>query len=105
MNDKRLAQLSQLQAADPDDPFFPYAIAQEYISAGKLDAARNEFDGLMARFPEYLPSYYHAGLTLYQLGEADAAVACLRKGLALAEAQGERKTANELQELLEDFED
>jgi tetratricopeptide (TPR) repeat protein len=104
MNDKRLAQLRDMQAADPDDPFFPYAIAQEYISAGEHQQAQEEFSVLMARFPDYLPSYYHAGLNLYQLGRAEEATACLRTGIALAQTQGERKTANELRELLEDIE-
>ena len=104
MNDKRLAQLSQMQAADPDDPFFPYAIAQEYLSGQQLAMARSQFEALMARFPDYLPAYYHAGMTIVQLGDADAAIICLQKGLALATAQGDRKTANEIRELLEDLE-
>lgn len=104
MNDKRLAQLRDMQAADPDDPFFPYAIAQEYLSAGEQALAQAVFADLLQRFPTYLPSYYHAGLNLYQLGSTEEAVACLQAGLALAQAQGERKTANELRELLEDME-
>jgi predicted Zn-dependent protease len=104
MNDKRLAQLSQMQAADPDDPFFPYAIAQEYLSDQQLALARTQFEALMARFPDYLPAYYHAGMTMYQLGDPDAATACLQQGLALARTQGDRKTAYEIRELLEDIE-
>jgi tetratricopeptide (TPR) repeat protein len=105
MNDKRLAQLAVMQAADPDDPFFPYAIAQEYLAGDKLLEAKAEFEALLGRFPDYLPSYYHFGTTLYQLGEAEAALSCWRKGLELAERLGERKTANELRALLEDLGD
>ena len=104
MKDKRLAQLEQMRVSDPADPFLTYAIAQEYVGVQNYGAARVEFEGLMARFPEYLPGYYHYALTLCELGEQGWAVEVLGKGLELARAQGDRKTAGEIGELLEDLE-
>lgn len=57
MNSERIKLLEQYVEDDPNDPFNLYALALEYqkqnpAKAGKL------FELLLAKHPDYLPTYY-----------------------------------------------
>lgn len=90
-------------AADPHDPFLPYAIAQEYVSAGQWDEACLAFGELLDDFPNYLPTYYQYGVALVKVDRLADAVDILQRGLGLARRQREMKTAGEIEALLEDL--
>ncbi|HHG83665.1 MAG TPA: tetratricopeptide repeat protein [Bacteroidetes bacterium] len=105
MNEKRLGQLKALLSSDPKDPFLVYAIAQEYLSCGNLKAAKGYFARLMTEHPSYIPTYYHYGLTLYQLGESETAIEVWKKGVFVAEEAGDWKTSAEILEFLDDLEE
>jgi predicted Zn-dependent protease len=103
MNPLRLAQLKALMATDPDDPFLPYAIAQEHTAAGLWEEACIEFEGLVERFPDYLPTYYQYGVALFKLDRLAQAIVILQLGLGLARRYKDMKTAGEIEGLLEDL--
>ncbi|MEM6271578.1 MAG: tetratricopeptide repeat protein [Bacteroidota bacterium] len=105
MNESRLAQLKALLDAEPNDPFLIYGIAQEYIAGGIFPEAKSWFEKLVAEHPDYVPAYYHFGLCLYRLEEDERAFSVWRKGVEVAQAAGNRKTALEIKELLADLAD
>jgi tetratricopeptide (TPR) repeat protein len=105
MNETRLAQLKALLQSEPGDPFLVYGVAQEYVSGGDHAAARPWFEQLVKEHPDYVPTYYHYGLSLYHLEELETAIEVWKKGVEVASASGDRKTVAEIKELLEDLGD
>lgn len=105
MNEKRLSQLRQMMADDPSDPFFPYAIAQEYVSAGKHAEASEILEGMIERFPDYVPAYQHCGMAMLENGRPESALMILKRGMEKARAAGDRKAFGEMQMIVEDLTD
>jgi tetratricopeptide (TPR) repeat protein len=102
MNTQRIEMLKKLVSEDPDDPFYPYALALEYLHTG-----RNEALSLLLKVidehPDYLPSYYQAGLLSIEFGRLEEGQGLLEKGIALAQKQNDRKALNELRSLLDNI--
>lgn len=95
MND-RIHQLNEFLKEDPDDEFVHYALALEYL---KLDAAlaQKEFENLLQKHPNYLPTYYPAAHLMIELGNWPEAEKLFTKGIEIAKQQNNRKTQMELQ--------
>lgn len=102
MDQNRIAQLTRFHEEDPTDPFILYGLALEYQ---KTDMKKSEdfFDKLLADFPEYLPTYYHAAKQKAALGKSDQAIQIFNSGIALAQKQHEAATARELQSALDEL--
>ncbi|MDX2131386.1 MAG: tetratricopeptide repeat protein [Planctomycetota bacterium] len=100
-----IAQLEKLLAADPNDPFVLYALAQEHAKHGATDTAVDFFDRCLAADPTYLYAYYHKARVQLEAGRADDARAALRTGIAAATQAGDAKALNELRALALDAED
>lgn len=105
MNDKRVLQLEAMMASDPNDPFLPYAIAQEFAAAQKWEAASSRLEAIYAQFPDYLATYYQWGMALIHLDQLAKAMDVLQKGYTLANRLADRKAANEIAALIEEIED
>jgi tetratricopeptide (TPR) repeat protein len=95
----RLDQLLQFLQQDPHDPFTIYALALEYRKTDPL-TAKKYFDQLIADFPAYLATYYHAGMLWLELGLTKEAEELYRKGMGIAQKTGKTKDYNELQNAL-----
>ena len=104
MNQERIDQLSQFLQEEPGNPFNVYALAMEYVDS-RPEQARVYFDQLLAEHPDYLPTYYHAAALNADLEDRDKAAALYEKGIALAQAQMNQKTLQELQRAQQAFED
>lgn len=104
MNNQRIQQLIRFVQEEPDEPFNVYALAMEYV-ANEPVQARAYFDDLLTRFPDYLPTYYHAAALYAALDERDRAAALYEKGIDLARIQQNQKTMLELQRAQQAFED
>jgi tetratricopeptide (TPR) repeat protein len=87
----------------PEDPFPRYGLAMEYRNRGRLEAAQEQFDALVERFPEYLATYLMAGNNLVDLGRKEAAAAMYRTGIAMCTRAGEGHTRGELEAALSDL--
>jgi tetratricopeptide (TPR) repeat protein len=105
MNEERLKKLLQWEAEKPDDAFLKYAIAEEYVSAGRDIEALKYFTLLLKKFPEYLPTYYQLGKLMERIGKVDEAKAVYERGKEIAQAAGDTKTLRELKEAQEQLED
>ncbi len=96
MNTDRLQQLQTFQKDCPEDPFFPYAIALEYVKYSKDDEAKQQFEQLLSDFPAYVPTYYHFGQLLERVGDEDRARSIYEKGMQVAKEAGDMHTLGEI---------
>lgn len=104
MNNQRIQQLIRFVQEEPDEPFNVYALAIEYMTDEPAQA-RVYFDELLTRFPDYLPTYYHAAALQAESGDRDRATALYDKGIELARTQQNQKTLLELLRAQRAFED
>lgn len=100
MNTVRLEKLKEMEAQKPDDPFFKYAIALEYVSAGNDAEAKACFEALSERFPVYVATYLQLGNLYERLGETANAMTAYKKGIEAATAAHDAKATGELNEAL-----
>jgi len=105
MNEERLKKLKEWEAQKPDDAFLKFAISQEYVSAGEDQEALKYLDLLIARFPEYLATYYQLGKLHERLLDTQKAIAFYKKGKEVARIAGDTKTLSELNEAISQLED
>lgn len=101
----RLEKLSKLLAADPNDAFVLYAMAQEYAGAGESAKAVEYFDRCIAADPKHAYAHYHKAKVLDDAGDRPGALAAINKGLDAAKAGGDAKAAGELGALLDELSD
>lgn len=102
MNSSRLEQLEAFLKNEPNDPFILYAIATEYRNHDPKKA-REYYDILLTHHPEYLATYYHAALLFIELNEDALAEETFKKGIALAQKQGNSLSLRELQNAYNEF--
>src|SRR5215813_9786233 len=95
----RLAKLTRLLEADPNDPFVLYGIAQEHALAGRTAEAVTFYDRCIAADPSY--SYFHKARALEAAGQGAAAMDAARAGVAAAKSAGDAKALNELSGLVD----
>lgn len=96
----RLEQLKKLVAIAGDDPMSHYGLGLEYLQLNQWDAAAAAFAAALAVDPNYSAAYYHRGRALIGAGRVEEARATLAQGATVAQAAGDWKTVNEMQELL-----
>ena len=97
----RLDKLQRLLAAEPDDPFCLYGIAQEHAKAGAIELAIEWFDRTVAADPGHAYARFHKARLLEGLGRVDEARAELRLGLEAARVAGDAKALSEIAGALE----
>lgn len=95
MAETRLELLIKFYQEDPNDAFNVYGLALEYY---KTDVRKSEefFNKLLTDFPDYLPTYYHAGKLKEELKENEVALTIYAKGMDLAKKLNDQKTLQEL---------
>lgn len=101
----RLALLLDYLKEDPSDPFTRFALAQEYLKRGELDAATNYFEGLATDAPEYVGTYYHLGKLYERLNRRDDAMATYERGIEVARRLRDFHALSELQAALQNARD
>lgn len=104
MNNERIQQLIRFVQDEPNEPFNVYALAMEFLK-DQPEQAKIYFHQLLTNHPDYLPTYYHAAALYTELDERDEAAELYEKGIALARAQKNQKTLEELQRAQQAFED
>ena len=71
-----------------------YALTLEHRATGDKARTRRGFEQLLADFPDYVPTYYHAAAFFAEAGEQQRATAIFEQGLMAA-----RHDAHALREL------
>jgi tetratricopeptide (TPR) repeat protein len=101
MTNNRIDILRGMVASNPSDTFARYGLAMEYVKAGQLEQAVDEFDHLLLAHPHYAAAYFHGGQSLEKLGRIDDARAMYRKGIEVTTETGDDHTRSELQAALD----
>jgi Tfp pilus assembly protein PilF len=101
----RLEKLKELLKAGPTDSFLNHALALEYLKLNEINSAREVFETLLDRDPDYVGSYYHLAKLLEGAGETNLAVKWYEKGMEKARRAGDNHSFNELQAAYEDLVD
>lgn len=101
----RLDTLSRMLKNEPDDVFLNYALALEYLKAGKTSDAENQFLKVLNFQPDYVPAYYQLGKLYEEAGDTDKALLQYRAGLELAKSKKNNKAINEFGEAIFMLED
>jgi Tfp pilus assembly protein PilF len=97
----KIERLNEYIQSDPTDSFLLHALALEKIKNGDDATARNLFEELLTREPEYVGSYYHLGKLLERNGETMLAIEWYKKGMEAARIAGD----NQLQAAYDDLAD
>jgi Tfp pilus assembly protein PilF len=97
----RIEILQGMVEQNPADSFSRYGLAMEFVNSGRLDDAEHQFMQLLEHNPNYVPGYFHGGLTLQKLNRADDARALFRRGIEVASAAGDDHAAAEMQGALD----
>jgi len=101
MYNERIKMLLAGAKEEPNDPFYPYGLALEYLASDPQKAAEL-LDSLLQSHPDYLPTYYTAA-KLFSINSSERAIAILEAGLALAKAQQNVKAQREIQSALDEL--
>ena len=101
MPNQRLEILKSLVEQDPANAFTRYGLAMEYVNAGELETAVQEFSALLEHNPNYAAGYFHGGQTLERLGRIEEAKALYSQGIAITAKTGDGHTRSELQGALD----
>jgi predicted Zn-dependent protease len=99
----RIAMLTEILLANPEDIFARYGLALEYSKAGQIDQALAEFKTLLANNPDYTPGYFMAAQTLAESSRTDEAKRMLVDGIASARRTGNAHAQSEMTAMLEEL--
>lgn len=100
----KLETLEEFVRTSPDEPLPRYALAMEYRNLERHQDAIGAFRELLARRPEYVPTYLMLAQTLIGVGLPDEARPILELGITVARKAGNRHAAGELQDALDALE-
>lgn len=99
-----LEQLQKLLAAEPNDPFTLYAVAQAHGARGEHEQAVEFYDRCIGADGDYVYAYYHKARSLAALKRVEEARTAIRAGLDAARRSQDAHASRELEELLESLE-
>jgi tetratricopeptide (TPR) repeat protein len=77
----RIDVLRDLLAQNPGNSFMRYGLAMEYVKAGELQCAVEEFSAILVNDPSYSAAYFHGGQALEKLGRIEDARDYYRRGI------------------------
>ncbi len=100
---ERIERLKEMLQNDATDNFLLHALALENIKAGDETTARNIFESILTRDPDYVGSYYHLAQLLERAGETEAAIRWYEQGMAAAKRSGENHAYSELKAAYEEL--
>jgi tetratricopeptide (TPR) repeat protein len=99
----RIAALTEILAANPEDSFARYGLAMEYSKAGQIERALREFKMLIEKNPDYTPAYFMAAQMLAGASRADEAKRWLVDGISSARRDGNVHAQSEMTAMLEEL--
>jgi predicted Zn-dependent protease len=99
----RIAMLSEVLTANPEDSFARYGLAMEYSKAGQTEQALQEFKALIEKNPDYTAAYFMAAQTLAKADRVDEAKRWLVDGVSSARRTGNTHAQSEMTAMLEEL--
>ncbi|MCP9770993.1 tetratricopeptide repeat protein [Lacihabitans sp. LS3-19] len=102
MQAERINFLKEQIQAEPDEAFNYYALSLEYLEK-EPQKSLELFENLLIKFPDYLPTYYHAANLYFNLNILEKAKETYEKGIILAQNLKKEKTEKELKSAYQMF--
>src|SRR5271170_8215016 len=99
----RIAVLTEVLTANPEDSFARYGLAMEYSNAGQIEPALQEFKTLIEKNPDYTPAYFMAAQALAKVDRVDEAKRWLVDGVSSARRTGNMHAQSEMTAMLEEL--
>ncbi len=99
----RIALLTEILTANPDDAFARYGLAMEYSKSGAVERALQEFKTLLEKNPDYTAAYFMAAQTLANASRVEEAKRMLVDGIASARRTGNQHAQSEMTAMLEEL--
>jgi tetratricopeptide (TPR) repeat protein len=99
----RIAMLTEILTANPEDSFARYGLAMEYSKSGQVGQAMQEFKTLLEKNPDYTPAYFMAAQTLASASRIDEAKRLLVDGISSARRTGNAHAQSEMTAMLEEL--
>jgi len=99
----RIAALTEVLTANPEDAFTRYGLAMEYSKAGQIEEALKEYKTLIEKNPDYTPAYFMAAQTLARASRVDEAKRWLVDGISSASRTGNTHAQSEMTAMLEEL--
>lgn len=96
----RFNALMQMLETEPNDVFLNYALSQEFMSLNDFEKANLQLQKTLQINNSYLACYYQLGQVNEKLNNNDSAINYYKKGITLAQQQGNKKALSELNEAL-----
>ena len=96
----RIKQLEDFLQKEPDDSFLNYALAIEYIGINEKSKAKDIFENIIKRDPDYTATYYHLGKLFQEEKNVDRAEEIYQEGIRLTRMRKEQHKLAELQTAL-----
>lgn len=101
---KRLEGLLGFYEKDPNDPFVLYGLALEYMSENQYQEADSFFMKLLEQNPDYVAGYLQYAMLKEKENKIDEAKELYSKGIIAARKAGDNKSANEMEDFLNELE-
>jgi predicted Zn-dependent protease len=96
----RVESLQALLARGPDGALLRYSLGLEHLKLGQFAEARTHLERATALDPDYSAAWKLLGKACAEAGDADAAMAAYRTGIAAAERKGDVQAAKEMRVFL-----
>ena len=89
-------RLEALLASGKDSALLRFGLGASYLKAGDAERAAAHLKSAVEQDPHYSAAWKLLGKALEALGEAPAAAAAWRSGIAAAEKNGDKQAAREM---------
>ncbi len=99
----RIEKIKTMLEQNGPDSFLQHALALELIKEGDDVTARQLFEEILTREPDYVGSYYHLAKLLERNGDTDGAISWYEKGMAATKAKGDNHAYGELRSAYEEL--
>lgn len=96
MTSPAIANLQKLIGTPRDGALLRFSLGNEYLKSGDADQAQLHLREAVIRDPDYSAAWKLLGKALGEAGERQAALDAYRRGIAVAEAKGDKQAAKEM---------
>jgi len=96
MSSATLANLLKLTGTPRDGALLRFSIGNEYLKTGEFDQAVLHLQAAIEHDPRYSAAWKLLGKSLSEAGRNADALDAYRRGIAVAEARGDKQAAREM---------
>ena len=89
-------RLEALLASGKDSALLRFGLGMNYLAAGDAARAATHLGSAVQQDPDYSAAWKLLGKALEATGDADAAMAAWRSGIAAAQKKGDKQAAREM---------